>query len=237
MISPVVLLRDVAHARGQAALDVVVEARDPAVAAGLRALAGPVREDAVEHVERLAHLLRVRVRAEVDDPAPVPLAREHHARVIVLDGHRDVRERLVVAQADVERRPVPLDQVLLQVQRLDLGVGDDHLDVGDALRQPLDRRARVRRGLEVRAHARPQRLRLADVEHLAALVAEEVDAGLRREPFQLLFQVCGHGRARVASDPVKKAVLAAVVAAAAVAGVILAVVLSGNSGGTVDAGM
>ena len=31
-------------------------------------------------------------------------------------------------------------------------------------------------GLEVLAHARPQRLRLADVEHVAALVAEEVDA-------------------------------------------------------------
>ena len=227
----VVLLRDVAHARRQAALDVVVEARNPAVAAGLRALAGPVREDAVEHVERLAHLLRVRVRPEVDDPAPVPLAREHHARVVVLDRDRDVRERLVVAQADVERRPVALDQVLLQVQRLDLGVRDDHLDVGDPLGQALDRRARVRRRLEVRAHARPQRLRLADVEHLAALVAEEVDAGLRREPFQLLFEMCGHGRARVASDPVKKAVLAAVVAAAAVGGVILAVVLSGGGGG------
>ena len=232
----VVLLRDVAHARRQAALDVVVEARNPAVAAGLRALAGPVREDAVEHVERLAHLLRVRVRAEVDDPAPVPLAREHHPRVVVLDGDRDVRERLVVAQADVERRAVALDQVLLQVQRLDLGVRDDHLDVGDPLGQALDRRARVRRGLEVRAHARPQRLGLADVEHLAALVAEEVDARLRREPFQLLFDMCGHGRARVASDPVKKAVLAAVVAAAALGGVILAVVLSGGGGDDTSSG-
>ena len=105
------------------------------MAAGLRPLAGPVREDAVEHVERLAHLLRVRVRAEVDDPAAVPLAREHDARVVVLDRDRDVGERLVVAEADVERRAVALDQVLLEVQRLDLGVGDDHLDVGDALRQ------------------------------------------------------------------------------------------------------
>ena len=89
---------------------------------GLRPLAGPELEDAVEHVERLAHLLRVRVRAEVDDPAPVPLAREHHARVLVLDGDRDVRERLVVAQPDVERRPVALDEVLLEVERLDLGL-------------------------------------------------------------------------------------------------------------------
>jgi hypothetical protein len=43
----------------------------------------------------------------------MPLAREHHARVLVLDRDRDVRERLVVPQPDVERRPVPLDEVTI----------------------------------------------------------------------------------------------------------------------------
>ena len=113
-----------------------VEARDAAVPAGLRPLARPVAEDPVQHVERLAHLLRVRVRAEVDDAAPVPLAREHDARVLVLDRDGDVRERLVVAQPHVERRPVALDEVLLEMQRLDLGAGDDRLD-----RRPSARRA------------------------------------------------------------------------------------------------
>src|SRR6266542_4053612 len=64
---PVGLLRDVPYARRVAALDVEVEARDPGVPPRLRPLAGPVLEDAVEHVQRLAHLLRVGVRAEVDD--------------------------------------------------------------------------------------------------------------------------------------------------------------------------
>ena len=90
---------------------------------------GPVAEHAVQHVERLAHLLRVRVRPEVDDAAAVALAREHHARVVVLDRDGDVRERLVVAQPHVERRPVALDEVLLEVQRLDLAAGDDRLDL------------------------------------------------------------------------------------------------------------
>ena len=98
----------------------VVEARDAAAPAGLRPFARPVAEDAVQHVERLAHLLRVRVRPEVDDAAAVPLAREHDARVVVLERDGDVRERLVVAQPDVERRPVALDEVLLEVERLDL---------------------------------------------------------------------------------------------------------------------
>ena len=40
----------------------------------------------------------------------------------------------------------------------------------------------VAAALEVAAHARPQRLRLADVEDLARAVAKQVDAGLGREP-------------------------------------------------------
>ena len=108
------------------------------MAAGLRPLARAEAEDAVEHVERLAHLLRVRVRPEVDDAAPVPLAREHDARVVVLDRDRDVRERLVVAQPHVERRPVALHERLLEVQRLGLVARHDHLEVDDPPRQVGD---------------------------------------------------------------------------------------------------
>ncbi len=181
----VLLLRDVADARGLAALDVVVEARDARVAARLRPLARPVLEDAVEHVEGSTHLLRVRVRPEVDDTAAVPLPREHHPRVLVLDRDRDVGERLVVPQADVERRPVALDEVLLDVERLDLGARDDHLDVLDQADEPAHLRAPVAASLEVRAHTRAQRLRLSDVQHAAVLVAEQVDARLRWQRAQL----------------------------------------------------
>src|SRR5262249_61279839 len=136
------LLGDVADAGREATVDVVVEARNPRVATGPRPFARTVRKDAVEDVERLAHLLRVRVRPEVDDSAAVPLAREHHARVLVVDRHRDVGKGLVVAEPDVERRPVSLHEVLLEVERLDLVLRDDHLD-GDNPLWPLpDRRPR-----------------------------------------------------------------------------------------------
>jgi hypothetical protein len=164
---------------------VVVETRDAGVAARLRPLAGPVREDPVQDVEGLSYLLRGRVWAEVDDAAPVPLPREHDARVLVLHGHGDVGVALVVAEADVERRPVPLDEVLLEVVGLDLGLRDDHLDPLDALDQPVEPEPGVP-AAEVRPHARAERLRLADVEHVVLRVAEEVDARLRREPLQLL---------------------------------------------------
>ena len=194
----VVVLRDVADARGQAALDVVVEARDPGVAARLRPLARPVGEDAVQDVERLAHLLRVRVRAEVDDAAAVPLPREHDPWVLVLDGHGDVRIGLVVAEPDVERRPVAADQVLLEVERLGLGLGHDHLEPLDAGDHPVESEPRVACA-EVRADAGAERLRLADVEDVVARAAEEVHAGLRGQTGELrldallpCFGGCGH---------------------------------------------
>ena len=179
-------LRDVVHAGRVAALDVEVEARDAGVPARLRPFARAKLEDAVEHVERLTHLLRVCVRAEVEDAAPVSLAREHHAWVVVLDRHRDVRERLVVAKADVERRPVALDEVLLQVERFDLGRRHDHLEVLDSPDEVRDRGAGVAAPrLEVRADAWPQRLRLADVEEVTLRVSEEIDARFRRQALQL----------------------------------------------------
>jgi hypothetical protein len=182
------LLRDVVDTGGVAALDVVIEAGNSGVPARLRALARAVLEDAIEDIERLPHLLRIRIGTEVGDAAPVPLAREHDAREVVLDGDGDVRKGLVVAQPDVERRPVPLDEVLFQVQRLDLAAGDDHLDVGDALRKLRNCVPDVGRGLEVTAYAGPQRFGLANVEDVPPRVPEDVDTGLRRQPFQLLFE-------------------------------------------------
>ena len=116
----------------------------------------------------------------------MPLAGEHDPREVVLDRDRDVQGRLVVPQPHVERRPVPLDEVLLEVERFDLRAGDDHLQVGDPRHEVRDRGAHVAAArLEVGAHARPQRLRLPDVQHVAPLVAEEVDPGFAGSAFNL----------------------------------------------------
>ncbi len=115
----------------------------------------------------------------------MPLAREHDARVRVGDRDGDVRERLVVAQADVERRPVTLDEVLLEVQRLRLALGDDDLDALDAVDHAVDADAHVAAAVEVAAHARPERLRLADVEDVVPLAAKEIDARAARQLAEL----------------------------------------------------
>jgi hypothetical protein len=122
------LARDQPDAGRCTAADVVIEARNAGASAGSRALAGPVREDLVERLERRPHLLRRRVRAEVADAGAVALAREEHARVLVGQRHGDVRIRLVVAQSRVQRRPVALDQLLLEQQGLARAGDDDRLD-------------------------------------------------------------------------------------------------------------
>ena len=98
---------------------------------------------------------------------------------------RDVGIGLVVAQPDVERRPVALDQVLLQQQRLVLAAGAEELDLLD----PLDQLGRLDRGVglapEVRLHPLSQRLGLAHVQHLAVAAVEQVHAGAVGQRLQL----------------------------------------------------
>jgi hypothetical protein len=124
----VALARGVADARRPAALDVVVQARRAAAPAGLGALAGAELEHLAEQVQRAAHALGVGVRAEVQPVAAVALAREVHARKLLVHRDRDERIGLVVAQADVEARLVLLDEVLLDQQRLGLRRDEQVLD-------------------------------------------------------------------------------------------------------------
>ena len=172
----VLLLGDVADAGRPAALDVVVEARRARAPARLGALAGAEQEDLAEQVERPAHALGVRVRAEVGALAAVALAREVDAREVLVERDRDVRIRLVVAQPDVEARLVLLDEVLLGEQRLGLGLRRRAYSMWSICVEQLV--GRTRRAGEVRGHALADRLRLADVDHAPARVAEQVDAGL-----------------------------------------------------------
>ena len=92
----------------------------------------------------------------------------------------DVGERLVVAQDDVERRPVPLDQVALEQQRLDVARRGHHLQIAGQRHHALQPRAQRRR-LGVGGQPLLQRLGLADVEHLALVVEHPVDPGPVRQ--------------------------------------------------------
>jgi hypothetical protein len=118
---PVVVERLVADARGLAALDREVEAGALGHLARHVVVARPHREDALDDVQRLAHPPDVGVRTEVARPVALEAARDEHARVGLLDGDLDVRVVLVVLERDVEARPVLLDEVRFEDQRVRLG--------------------------------------------------------------------------------------------------------------------
>src|SRR5262249_21418071 len=113
-----------------------------------------------------------------------------------------------VAEAHVERRPVPLDQGALEDEGLALRAGHEELEPLDALDEvgdlgmeaasnpdaPVLRALLGTEGrLEVREHALAKRLRLAHVEHAVGGVAIEVDAGAVGQPGELLSQCRGTG--------------------------------------------
>jgi hypothetical protein len=96
---------------------------------------------------------------------------------------------------------VALDQRRLEQQRLAHGVDDGVLDVRNTVHRRLDAQ-RLRRPalLPVLPYAVAQVLRLADVEHRAADVLEQVHAGLRRELGQGGLELRCHPRSIVAPD-------------------------------------
>ena len=127
------------------------------------------------------------VRTEVLAAVLDDLAGDEDARPLVLHGHLDADVRLVVLEPDVVARLVLLDEVVLEDQRFLVVAGDQGLEVGDALHEEAHLAALVA-AAEVGAHAGAQALRLADVDDLAVLVLQQIDARPRLHRVELLGQ-------------------------------------------------
>ena len=157
---------DLSHARPCALLDVVQQARpaNPLVGGQLVVAARADRERPQQQVERLADRVGVPVGSEVPVAALAPTAHDHGARPLVEQGHRQKRVRLVVAQPHVESRLVPLDEAVLEHERLDLSRHLDPLDGrsrGDHLRGTKGQAGGI---AEVAVQAGSKALRLAHVD-------------------------------------------------------------------------
>ena len=114
----VLVLRDEAHARRGAALDLVEHARPRAVGE-YRVVASAQHEHLLQQGDAFTHRARAGERPEVAVAAVERAAVEAQLRKL-LAGQADVRIALVVAEQDVVARLVRLDEVVLKQQRLDL---------------------------------------------------------------------------------------------------------------------
>ncbi len=181
----VLLGRAVSGARGDAALDVVVEA-GAGVGAGDRLGAGAPGEELLHHVERAPHRARRGVWPEVARAVLLDAAGDGDARPVLLHVDLEVGVVLVVLEADVVDGLVALDEGGLQQQRLRLVAGDDVVKCVDLLDERVDAALHAAAGAEVGAHAGAQPAGLADVEHLPAGVLHQVDARTLRKRLRLL---------------------------------------------------
>ncbi len=167
---------DLGHAGRQAPLDLVLQAR-PRPVAVQDLLAGAHAEDLVHHARGLASQAGRDVGPAV---GVLVLSRPaHHVEpgVLLAQGQLQVGMVLVVAEEDVVAGLVPLDEVVLEGQRLHLAVRHHQLEVRDLVAQRVQPRVHGPGGLEVLAHPVAQRARLAHVEDLARRVAEHVHPG------------------------------------------------------------
>src|SRR5690606_11311872 len=187
----VILLRLVPHARCRALLNVILEARLVlACGDGIWReiqIAGSQLEDRSDRVKHKLHVLHVRIRPDVGRPILPQIARREDSReAFVLDA--DVRVALVVAQIDVVARLELLDEIILEDQRLRLGVGHDDLDIRDLVDHHGEAAIARPALVEIGAHPAAKVLGLADVDHLAVGVQMLVHARLAGQGAELFFE-------------------------------------------------
>ena len=122
-----------------------------------------------------------KIRAVINAAIFAQPPRYVYARESFAQRQLDVGISLVIAQQHVEARLSLLDEIVLQRQRLFFVVNDDVLDVCRLAHQ------RACLGLdldplhEIRAHPRPQTLRLANVDDLALGVLVQIHSGREGE--------------------------------------------------------
>ncbi len=113
-------------------MDVILQARMRVRAREIH-LAGRHLEVAMNEMHQPMRQVAGKIRAVVSGPVLDQPARHVHARIL-LAGQLDVRERLVIAQQDVEARLPLLDQVVFKRQRLFVVVDQDVFDVAGVRR-------------------------------------------------------------------------------------------------------
>ncbi len=166
-----------ADAGGDAQLDVIVQAR-PQVGAGDLPVAGQEREDLPQDVQSLVDSPGGGIRPKVARAILHHLAGDRHLGEWLSPVDLDIRIALVVLEPDVVLRPVLLDQVHLEDERLQLRADDDPLKINDIPYEPARLGVMTGIRMEVGADAVPQVDRLAHVDDRRLGILHDVQPGL-----------------------------------------------------------
>ena len=182
-----VLRAQFTDAGGDAPLDVELEAGAGAIS-GDRLVAGPQPEQLVRQRHRPPRQRRGHERSRVEVIVPLDAPCDQDSRKGLPGRQLQIRIRLVVAEEDVVLRGALLDEIVLERQRLDHGVGDDDFQALRFVQERVDARTGAVRA-EVASHAVPQYAGFADVQRVAMPVVVQVNARLFGQAADLALEI------------------------------------------------
>ena len=113
-------------------------------------------------------------------------------RVWMLGRQVNIRVALVITKQDIVTRLVGLDEIVLEYQRLVLGMGNGHLDMLYLFDHDPGFGRFSLAANEIAGHPVFQVFCLADINHLTCLVLHTVDAGSCGQAFQKGFTIKRH---------------------------------------------
>ena len=158
-----------------AALDLVLQARSSAIAV-VAVFALAYQKGLLQQAEAFTNGPGTRIGAEITPFGALGATVQAQAWKVVIAGKENVRVRLVVAQQNIIRRPVSLDQALLQQQRLGFVGGDGGVNLLDAADQCLGLGAQAGFA-EVAGQALFKVAGLADIQQCAVGIEHAIDPG------------------------------------------------------------
>ena len=147
------------------------------------AIAGTQPIELINQLDGILDSARAGIRSEVARLVLFHCTRKKHPRKRLAHRHLDKRIRLIVFQHGVVFRAMLLDQIALQHQRLQLGVGDDVLKAADLRHHLLDFYALIAAALKILAHPVFQTDCFADVDNRILFVVHNINSRLCREFF------------------------------------------------------
>ena len=183
----VFVMRHAAGADAPALVDMIVEARTESLRESYSA--APLQGEAgIEQVDDPVHSSRVAIGAEV--------AAAVFAHLPGLDNPRPflfcyfyIWIGFVVPQENVVLRPVLLNEIALQNERLHLTVHGDILELTDLADHAPDLRVHISGRLEVLPHTAAQANSLANVDYIAKAVFVDINSRGVRKLFESFFNV------------------------------------------------
>jgi len=167
---------EVFHARTETALDVVLQARARMEAREVD-LAGGDEKVAMNEIDDAIGKVGGEVGSVIDATVFAQAARDIDAREALAESEFDVGVCFIVAQKDVEAGLLLLDEVVFKGESLFI-VGDDNVvDIDGLADESAGLGVFPAAFMEIRAYARAEVFRLADVNDLALGIFVEIDAG------------------------------------------------------------